>query len=219
MIPPASPTDDSRISDLPHIMAGALPRLWLGSEVGCLVLHGFMASPGEVWWMGTHLAQQGYTTYLPRLAGHGIDPTMMRRSQWQDWYGSALDACHLLRQHCEWVVIIGHSMGGLLATLLAASQPVDALVLTATPFQPPNRTMRIANWLAPFLPYTSHPRQRCLSAGGARRAVSAWRSTDRPRALCSLVEQGDAPALPADGRGAGASATGDRAAAAAVRFW
>src|SRR5690606_32782666 len=116
-----------------NLMYGAEPQFYRGNHIGCLVVHGFMASPAEVVWVGQHLAEQGYTVYVPRLTGHGIDPTHMQRMIWQDWYAQVLDAYHILRQQCDVVVAIGHSMGGLLSLLLASDHPLDALVVCATP--------------------------------------------------------------------------------------
>ena len=117
------------------LIKGAEPQFYRGNQIGCLVLHGFMASPNEVGWMGQHLAEEGYTVYVPRLTGHGINPEHMTRMRWQDWYGQVLDSYHILRQQCEQVYIIGHSMGALLALLLAADDrlTVDGVIVAAAP--------------------------------------------------------------------------------------
>lgn len=120
------------MSKIPKLMLGAEPKFYRGNEIGCLVTHGFMASPAEVGWLGEYLAKEAYTIYVPRLTGHGIDPKHMRRMRWEDWYGDVLSGYHLLRQQCKKVIAIGHSMGGLLSMLLSVNEAVDALVLAAT---------------------------------------------------------------------------------------
>src|SRR4030095_16396304 len=97
-----------------QIMPGAEPYFHRGGKVGCLCLHGFTASPAEVKWFAQHLAAEGYTVYAPRLAGHGTRPQDLARTRWTDWYASASDGYHLLRQQCEKVFVCGMSMGGLL---------------------------------------------------------------------------------------------------------
>lgn len=144
---------------LPNLMPGAEPIFIRGGATGCLVLHGFMASPGEVGWLGRDLGGRGYTVYVPRLTGHGYRPEDMRRMRWEDWYGQVLDGYHLLRQQCAKVVVVGHSMGGLLALLLASAHPIDALAVCATPIEAPSPLLPWAWLIAYVLPYTHHPNE------------------------------------------------------------
>lgn len=151
---------------IPNLRPGAEPQFYRGNNIGCLVTHGFMASPGEVGWAGQFLAEQGYTVYVPRLTGHGIDPTHMSRMTWQDWYAQVLDGYHILRQQCETVIAIGHSMGGLLSLLLAADHPLDALVVSASPYNlSENRlSLQFANYINLVMPYTEHLSEADLNA-------------------------------------------------------
>lgn len=149
---------------LPRWLYGAQPRFHRGNDVGCLIVHGFMASPAEVGWLGEDLAQAGYTVYVPRLTGHGIHPDDMKRMRWRDWYAHVLDSYHILRQQCERVYVIGHSMGALLVTMLASEYTVAGTVITAAPFTARNALMPYAHWLKFVLPYTRHPTTGALQA-------------------------------------------------------
>jgi carboxylesterase len=115
------------------IMPGAEPYFQSGGSIGCLCLHGFTASPAEVRWFAGHLAQAGHTVYVPRLAGHGTTPQDLVRVRWTDWYASALDGYHLLKQQCDQIFVCGLSMGALLALFLSAELPVDGVVAMAAP--------------------------------------------------------------------------------------
>lgn len=119
--------------DSTPIMNGAEPYFQAGGSTGCLCLHGFTASPAEVRWFASHLAEAGHTVYVPRLAGHGTTPRDLARVRWTDWYASALDGYHLLRNQCDRVFVCGLSMGALLALLLSAEAPVDGVVAMAAP--------------------------------------------------------------------------------------
>lgn len=154
------------MTKLPNLMQGAEPQFYRGNHIGCLVVHGFMASPPEVAWVGQHLAEQGYTVYVPRLTGHGIDPDHMQRMIWQDWYAQVLDGYHILRQQCEIVVAIGHSMGGLLSLLLASDHALDALVVCASPItiSDTRSSIRYANLISYAMPFTEHPSEADLNA-------------------------------------------------------
>ncbi|MEL6308266.1 MAG: alpha/beta fold hydrolase [Chloroflexota bacterium] len=154
------------MTEIPTLFNGAEPQFYRGNQIGCLVTHGFMATPAEVGWAGQHLAQQGYTVYVPRLTGHGINPDHMRRMRWQDWYAQALDGYHILRQQCDHVIVIGHSMGGLLSLLLAASQPVEGVAVVASPLTltETSRVVRFARWIDLLVPFTEHPSEPELNA-------------------------------------------------------
>lgn len=146
------------MNTLPTYRPGAQPRFSRGSDIGCLVLHGFMASPSEVGWLSDHLAQEcGYTVYTPRLPGHGVDPQDMNRMRWQDWYLHALDAYMMMQALCDRVYVVGHSMGGLLGILLASQHPVDALVVAGSPLTVPEPRMKHAPWLSYLRPYLPRP--------------------------------------------------------------
>jgi carboxylesterase len=137
-------------------MSGAAPFFYRGNAVGCLCLHGFTASPAEVSWLGAHLADCGFTVYGPRLAGHGTNPRDLLRMRWEDWYASALDGYQLLQSQCEKVYVVGHSMGGLLALLLASQQPVAGAVVLAAPIRFRHRSTAYARYLKYILRFTDH---------------------------------------------------------------
>lgn len=139
---------------LPKVQAGAEPFFFRGGEVGCLCLHGFTASPAELRWMGEYLAGRGYTVYGPRLPGHATNPRDLLRLRWQDWYAAALDGWAVLRAQCQQVFVVGHSMGGLLALMLAADQPVQGAVIQAAPILFRSRMIRAASWLKYGLRFT-----------------------------------------------------------------
>lgn len=145
------------MSQLPALMPGSESFFYSGGATGCLCLHGFMASPAEVRWMGQALAEQGWTVYGPRLPGHGTHPLDMNRHRWQDWFAAALDGYHLLRARCEQVFVVGHSMGGLLALLVASAAPVSGTAVLASPLRFRQRSVAMAHWLRYVRPYSSHP--------------------------------------------------------------
>lgn len=131
---------------------GAEPYFHAAGPLGCLVIHGFTASPDEVRWLAQHLASQGHTVYAPRLAGHGTTPADLLHLRWRDWYAAALDGYHLLAQVCERVCVVGHSMGGLLALLLASDCAVTCAAALAAPieFKGPARQARWLHYVMPF---------------------------------------------------------------------
>jgi carboxylesterase len=142
--------------DIPELIDGAEPFFYPGGPVGCLLIHGFTATPNEVRPLGEYLAAQGYTVLGPRLAHHGSEPADMQRSHWQDWYLSALDGWHLLQRCCDQIVVAGTSAGGATSLLIAASHPAAAVVTLAAPIYTPHdprlRFLRLYFRIRPFLP-------------------------------------------------------------------
>ena len=138
---------------IPHIQPGGESFFFKGNTIGVLCIHGFMASPAEIKWMGSHLADHGCTVYGPRLPGHATDYRDMTRQRWQDWYAAVEDALAVLKAQCERVFVVGHSMGGMLGLLLATNTQIDGLAALATPVIFQNRSMANAHrikWIRPF---------------------------------------------------------------------
>lgn len=86
-------------------------------------------------WMGEFLAAKEFAVLGVRLFGHGTDPADLARAKWQDWLASAEDGFHLLSDICKSVVVMGLSMGGLLALQLAIHCPVSGVVAMAVPYE------------------------------------------------------------------------------------
>ncbi len=122
------------------------PFLFPGGPVGCLLLHGFTATPNVMRWMGEYLAREGHTVMGVRLPGHGTHPRDLTRVRWQDWMHTVEDGYHMLRSACQHVFVIGHSTGGALALLLAAKLPLQGVVGLSTLIKIPDearfRTIR-----------------------------------------------------------------------------
>jgi len=94
-------------------------------------------------------AAAGFTTELPRLPGHGTAIEDMLTTRWDDWL-AAVEAVYAdLASRSDDVVVIGLSMGGTLATWLAATHPeVAGLVAINAAIAPQSE---IAELLLPLL--------------------------------------------------------------------
>lgn len=124
----------------------AEPFFFSGDPTGCLLLHGFVGTPAEMRGLGETLATRGHTVYGVRLAGHGGAPEELRSVHWHDWLYTAQDALHYLEGCCEQVVVVGFSLGGALALLLAQQHTFARLALIATPLS------LQGDWRLRFLP-------------------------------------------------------------------
>ncbi len=131
-------------------MTGAETFFYPGGKVGCLLTHGFTATPQELLELGTRLSSQGYTVLGVRLFGHGTRLEDLARSRWPDWLASVEDGYHLLRGFCDQIVVMGFSTGGCLSLIMASELPVDGIVTLSTPYKLP--PIPFLKQLYPLLP-------------------------------------------------------------------
>lgn len=98
-----------------------------------LLLHGFNDTAQSMAYLGAALHARGWTVRAPLLPGHGRDlATMARESRAARWRAAALAEYDALQREYDSVVVVGQSMGGALAVLLATERPeLPALVLLA----------------------------------------------------------------------------------------
>ena len=147
------------------IISGAAPiDLPTDGRRGVLLLHGFGDTPQTLEYLANYLHAQGWGARVPLLPGHGRTLDAFAASRATDWIDCAQAELGALRRRYEVVTIVGQSMGGALATLLAASSPeLPALVLLAPYLSMPTRLRRAARMhvvLGAVLPY--------LRGGGER---------------------------------------------------
>lgn len=111
-----------------------------------LLLHGFSASPWEVYECGRHLSKRGYLVHGPALAGHGSTREAFDACGADAWIAGAESEFQKLKKLSPIVNLIGHSAGGVLAAILAARHPesVKSLVMGAPAF-------KLADPFAPLL--------------------------------------------------------------------
>lgn len=103
-----------------HVNKQAEPFYYLGNEIKCLLLHGFTASPSEMKPLGEYLNQQGFSVKAPLLPGHGTTPDHLNQTSWKDWLEAVEEEAQALMAEEGPVVVIGLSMGALLALELGA---------------------------------------------------------------------------------------------------
>ena len=107
-----------------QVLPGAEPFFFEGSEVGCLVSHGFTGTTQSMRFVGEYLAREGGLTVIgPRLKGHGTTPEDMAQSTAEHWVRSVEEALQTLRDRCSKIFMTGLSMGGTLTLYTAAMYP------------------------------------------------------------------------------------------------
>jgi carboxylesterase len=119
----------------------AAPRSLPGIQPAVLAIHGYGGTPREMEVVLDAAATLGLRAMAPLLPGHGTTPTDLDDVCYQDWLEAARH--HLMELAAEGspagrgegqVIVVGLSLGSVLATLLAAAVPdqVCALGLLGT---------------------------------------------------------------------------------------
>ncbi|WKZ83360.1 MAG: alpha/beta hydrolase [Acidimicrobiia bacterium] len=115
---------------------------WGGGGRRVLLLHGLGAS-AEGWWrLASALADAGFEVVAPDLRGHGDSP----RGDSMALVDVAADVEAL---GDGWEAVVGHSMGGAVATLLAVSNPgwTRSLILQDPALLMPESMDQVLEWL------------------------------------------------------------------------
>ena len=98
---------------------------WLGpadAETACLLIHGFMGTPLEMHGLGQYLAERQMRVYGMVVAGHEGDGNHLVATGRKQWLASVEEALAELAVYRR-VMVVGLSMGGALALLLASRHP------------------------------------------------------------------------------------------------
>lgn len=120
------------------------------SPLGVLVLHGFTGSLKTVNGIIPFLKRARLPYEMPVLRGHGTRPEDLENVTYHDWVEDAEVALERLLARAKRVVVVGLSMGALVALELGIRHPSRvAGVVAVAP------ALRFTSPLAPFAPYLS----------------------------------------------------------------
>ena len=133
-----------------------------------LILHGFGDTPQTVRYLADHLHRQGFTVRAPLLAGHGRTLREFSESTGVQWLAAAEGELLALQAEYDRVAIVGVSMGGALAVILAEraaagpDRPSASAAAALGGRAPISRILRSPVALvliAPYLSMRAHARQ------------------------------------------------------------
>jgi carboxylesterase len=91
-------------------------------ETGCLLIHGLTGTPAEMAPLAAALHGR-HPLWIVRVAGHATTVADLAETSWLDWYESAATGLRALSTVTPRVVVVGLSMGALLALHLAIEHP------------------------------------------------------------------------------------------------
>jgi len=99
-----------------------------------LLLHSFTSTANEMRNLAKHLHVQGFTCLAHNYKGHGEEPERLFESSVDEAWQSANDAFQfLLDEGYEEIIVIGQSLGGVMALRLASHHTCKAVVVISSP--------------------------------------------------------------------------------------
>lgn len=148
------------------IMKGAEPVYIPGkNRKAILLIHGYIGSPTDYGRLPQLLAAEGCTISVPLLPGHGRNPREFSKTTPQELMDFVSAEYEKLAASHDEVTVVGFSMGGALATLVAEKYAVENLVLLAPYFAIPHQwyygftAEDYSKQLTPFMGYFYRPRR------------------------------------------------------------
>jgi carboxylesterase len=100
-----------------------------GGWPAVLAFHGFGGTPLEIALVTDIAKDQGLRAVAPLLPGHGTNTRNLARTNFRDWCYAANVALDALVLPGSPAIVVGLSLGSLLAAYLAATRPSDVLAL------------------------------------------------------------------------------------------
>ncbi|SRR6266487_294223 len=110
--------------------------------VGALLVHGLNGSKRDMVEVEEMLCLHGVVTENILLPGHGSEVRDMLSLGWPEWAAAVQHELHVLKQRCDVVFLIGHSLGGALCLHTAAHEEVAGVVSMCAP-------LHLHPWLRP----------------------------------------------------------------------
>ena len=107
-------------------------------KIGVLIFHGFTARLDYLREVEAQISAYGLQVHVPVLRGHEAEsPEALRGVIWEDWVEDGKAALDDMLTKVDQAILIGHSMGGLVALTLGAEygEKIDSIIPVATGVQ------------------------------------------------------------------------------------
>ena len=133
------------------------------SDRAVVCLHGYMGYPGELALPAQRLYEAGFDVFVPRYPGHGTNGRDFMGTTRNDWIGEAERAVVDAMGAYGEVFLVGHSMGGAIATILSKRYGIRRTVLYAPALLIPSLPFTLVSIVSLFIkrrpqPWQSDPR-------------------------------------------------------------
>jgi len=117
--------------------------------IGVLLVHGFNGSRDDMAELQSILNAHDIITVNMLLPGHGQRVQALFSVGWEDWAQAVRHELSLLKERCDVVFLVGHSLGGALILHIAAHEEVAGVVSMCAP-------LHIHPWLKPAISFAKY---------------------------------------------------------------
>jgi carboxylesterase len=114
------------------------------SVIGVLLVHGMNGSRHDLAELELALQEPGMVTHNMLLPGHGTHVRDMIAVGWAEWEEAVRSELQALKQRCDVVFLVGHSLGGALCLHVAAHEEVAGVVTMCAP-------LHMYPWIKPIV--------------------------------------------------------------------
>lgn len=145
--------------------------------IGVLLVHGLNGSIHDMEELAEALAELGMITENILLPGHGTHVREMLAIGWPEWAQAVREELNKLKQRCDVVFLIGHSLGGALSLHTAAYEDVAGIVTMCAPLHMhpwSGYMVRFAKRFTPLLPTIREDVRDPIARRRYRRDVYRW---------------------------------------------
>jgi carboxylesterase len=123
--------------------------------IGVLLVHGLNGSRSDFAEMETLLRSRGMVVVNTLLPGHGANVRDLLGMGWEDWARAVREELRALKQECDVVFLVGHSLGGALSLHVAAHEEIAGIVSICAPLHMHpwlKAAVGITKYITPLLP-------------------------------------------------------------------
>lgn len=132
-------------------------------RVGILMLHGFLGSPLSSHPMARYLAANGITVHCPLLPGHGYYPDKLHKVSRQQWIDESEEGLEAIREMCDELFVMGHSMGAILGADLCLQHPdIHGIIMLTPVYDVPDNRLKYMKYLRFFMRWLYPHRMRSM---------------------------------------------------------
>lgn len=105
------------------------PVLSAGRDPCVLAFHGFTGTTSEIRPVVDRVLDAGFAVHAPLLPGHGTQPSRLQEQTWDRWVAGMEAELAIAQRRHEKIVLMGFSLGSLVAMELAARAPKSVVGL------------------------------------------------------------------------------------------
>lgn len=116
----------------------------------CILIHGFTGTPWTFSELVPELKKNSFKVSVPLLPGHGTKPSDLQKVKWQEWYSTIHREYEKLK-NSKHVFLVGHSVGGALALLIAARNDIAGVVSLSAPYKFSYPGIKLLPVIKPFV--------------------------------------------------------------------